>query len=69
MRIFQIILLVLAGVAFIVGAIFIIFFYKNPDVKGAGKSLREIGQGLVRVVKDMRFMALIIITSGFRQIS
>ena len=47
-------------------ALFIIFLlYKNIDTKGEGKSFAEIGRGFLKVVSNLRFMALIVIVSGF----
>lgn len=47
-------------------ALAIIFFlYRSVDTTGMGKSLREIWGGLLRVVRNGRFMALIIIVGGF----
>lgn len=39
--------------------------YKNPDRAGEGKSLGETWDGFVRVLKNFRFMALIVIVGGF----
>lgn len=43
----------------------IYFFYRTTNVAGQGKSFREIWQGLVRVCKRGRLIALILIVSGF----
>ncbi len=40
-------------------------FYRNVDTKGQGKSARESLQGLLTVVRNGRFMALIFIVAGF----
>lgn len=43
----------------------IFFFYKSANRAGEGKSFREIRQGLWRVCKRWRLVALILIVSGF----
>lgn len=43
----------------------IFFFYRTSNIAGQGKSFREIWQGLVRVCKRGRLVALILIVSGF----
>lgn len=43
----------------------IFFFYKTTNIAGQGKSFREIWEGLVRVCKRGRLVALILIVSGF----
>ncbi len=43
----------------------VILFYKDVDTTGKGKSFQEAWQGLVTVVKNLRFMALILIVAGF----
>lgn len=53
-----------AGMAFL-ALLFVIFFFKNADERGRGKSFSEIFAGLWRVIKNFRFMALIIIVGGF----
>jgi len=45
--------------------IVVFFFYKNVSVEGEGKSLKEVWQGLVRVVTNARLVTLILIVSGF----
>lgn len=42
-----------------------LFFFKNVDSSGMGKSTKELFSGLLRVVKNIRFMALILIAAGF----
>ena len=39
--------------------------YRNPDTQGAGKSLSEVAAGLWTVVRNRRFMTLIVIVAGF----
>jgi len=53
-----------AGMAFC-ALFFTVFFYKNVDTKGTGKTLQEAWEGLCKVVRNFRFMALIIIVAGF----
>lgn len=53
-----------AAMAFI-ALILVILFFKNVDHHGVGKSFKEIVGGLWTVVKNIRFMALIIIVGGF----
>ncbi len=45
--------------------ILVLVFFKNVDTQGTGKNVRELLAGLWRVVKNFRFMALIIIIGGF----
>ncbi len=53
-----------AAMAFI--ALLIVYFlYKDIDTTGKGKSLKETVNGLLKVLKNVRFMALILIVSGF----
>ena len=53
-----------ASMAFI-ALLLVIMLYRNVDTAGMGKSLRESVRGLVSVLKNGRFMALILITAGF----
>lgn len=39
--------------------------YRDIDSAGAGKSLAEAGRGLLKVLSNFRFMALIVIVAGF----
>jgi dipeptide/tripeptide permease len=43
----------------------VLVFYKDIDNKGRGKSLKETVDGLLTVLKNFRFMALILIVAGF----
>jgi len=45
--------------------VFVMLFYRNVDTKGIAKTPREALEGLVKVVKNFRFMALILIVAGF----
>ena len=47
------------------GLVVVVFFYRGFDSKGVGKSYAEIGRGLVKVLGNFRFLALIIIVAGF----
>lgn len=53
-----------AGMAFL-ALIVVYLLYKDIDTTGKGKSLKETITGLVRVLKNVRFMALILIVAGF----
>ncbi|MEK9136075.1 MAG: MFS transporter, partial [Bacteroidota bacterium] len=41
------------------------FFYKNVDVHGEGKTVKEAWDGLVRILKKPRLLTLILIVTGF----
>jgi len=45
--------------------IIVFFFYKSTQVAGVGKSFREIGRSLLKVCGNGRFIAIILIVSGF----
>lgn len=45
--------------------VFVMLFYRNVDTKGTAKTPREALMGLVKVVLNFRFMALILIVAGF----
>jgi dipeptide/tripeptide permease len=45
--------------------IVVFFFYRNVSAEGEGKSLKEVWQGLVRVMTNPRLVTLILIVSGF----
>lgn len=49
----------------ILALIAVFFFYKSTKNEGEGKSLKEIWQALIKVCKNGRLVALILITSGF----
>lgn len=51
----------MTGVALVV----VFFFYRNVDIHGEGKTLREAWSGLVRIVTNLRLVALIVIVTGF----
>ncbi|MEW6251764.1 MAG: MFS transporter [Planctomycetota bacterium] len=54
-----------AGLMGLLGLVLVALAYRNPDTRGAGKTMREAWQGLVTVLQNFRFMALIIIVAGF----
>jgi len=45
--------------------VLVCFFYKNMDTKGTGKTVKEALRGLFKVMKNFRFLSLILIVSGF----
>ena len=53
-----------AGMSF-TALILVAFFYKSPDLEGAGKTVGEALRGLGKVIKNVRFDALIVIIGGF----
>ncbi len=47
-------------------ALIVVFlFYRNVDIHGEGKSIREAWDGLVRTVGNVRLVVLILIVAGF----
>jgi dipeptide/tripeptide permease len=40
-------------------------FYRNVDIHGEGKSIREAWEGFLRIIKNGRLAALILIVTGF----
>ena len=49
----------------VVALIVIALFYRNLGASGSGRDLREVLHGLLRVVRNGRFMCLILIVAGF----
>ena len=49
----------------LVALVIVVVLYKDIDTTGKGKSLRESIRGLLTVLKNLRFMALILIVAGF----
>jgi dipeptide/tripeptide permease len=49
----------------LIALIIVILMYKNVDHEGEGKSFKEVWQGLLRVVTNMRLLLLIFIVTGF----
>jgi len=53
-----------AGMTF-TALLLVIFFYKNVDTAGVGKTLKEALRGLGKVILHFRFLSLILIIAGF----
>ncbi|MBN2562158.1 MAG: MFS transporter [Phycisphaerae bacterium] len=53
-----------AGMA-LAALVLVSLFYRNPDVKGTGKTFREAWRGLWTVMRNFRFLCLIFIVAGF----
>ena len=49
----------------LVALLVVLFIYRDVDSRGAQRTAREVFGGLWRVIKNVRFMALIIIVGGF----
>lgn len=49
----------------LIALVVVFFMYKSTQTAGQGKSLSEIWQALIKVCKNGRLVALILITSGF----
>lgn len=54
-----------AAIMAFAGFLLVAFAYRNPDTKGIGKSFTDVGRAFVKVICNWRFMALIVIVSGF----
>ncbi len=54
-----------AALMALVAMIIVIIYYRDIDTAGKGKSIKESLRGLLTVVKNIRFMALILIVAGF----
>ena len=48
-----------------VALIVVVLFYKNVSADGEGKTVKEVWDGFVRVVTNMRLLTLIFIVTGF----
>jgi dipeptide/tripeptide permease len=48
-----------------IAVVVVFFFYRNISAAGEGKSIREVWNGLVKVVRNPRLVTLILIISGF----
>jgi dipeptide/tripeptide permease len=48
-----------------IALIVVIFFYKNINTEGEGKSLKAVWAGFVKVVTNLRLLTLIFIVTGF----
>jgi dipeptide/tripeptide permease len=53
-----------AGMAF-AAFLLVALFYRNIDTKGTGKTVEEALRGLLKVVRNFRFICLILIVAGF----
>lgn len=54
-----------AAAATLLAFIIIFFMYRSHRTEGKGKSMREVWQGLLKVVGNVRLLLLMIIISGF----
>ena len=54
-----------SAVMTLLGLIVVFFMYKSAKHSGEGKSIRELMQGLVRVLSNTRLIVLILIITGF----
>lgn len=52
---------ILCGIA----AVVVFFFYRSVSAEGEGKSLKQVWDGLIRIVCNPRLVTLILIISGF----
>ena len=43
----------------------VFFLYKSVKTEGEGKSFRELGSGLLKVISNVKLLVLILIISGF----
>jgi dipeptide/tripeptide permease len=48
-----------------VAAVVVFFFYRSVSAEGEGKSLKQVWEGLVRIICNPRLVTLILIISGF----
>ncbi len=53
-----------AGMSFC-ALLVIVIFYRNVDIKGTEKTFKEACRGLLTVMRNFRFLSLIIIVAGF----
>jgi dipeptide/tripeptide permease len=49
----------------LIALIVVIIFYKNINREGEGKTFKEVGEGLLKVVTNFRLLILIFIVTGF----
>ncbi len=54
-----------AAVMALLALIWVALFYRDADTKGTGKTLDDALRGLGKVLRNRRFMALILIVAGF----
>ncbi|RJP70971.1 MAG: MFS transporter [Ignavibacteriales bacterium] len=48
-----------------IALVVVALFYKNVDMHGEGKSIKEAWNGFIRVIKNTRLLILILIVTGF----
>ncbi len=48
-----------------IALVVVALFYKNVDIHGEGKSIKEAWAGFIKVIKNARLLMLIIIVTGF----
>lgn len=49
----------------IFGMVVVLLYYKGVDSSGEGRSMREVARALARVMRNVRFVTLILIVAGF----
>jgi dipeptide/tripeptide permease len=54
-----------AAIMTFIAFVTVLFFYKNVNTAGEGKTFSEVWQGFIRVVTNVRLLLLIIIVTGF----
>ncbi len=54
-----------AAIVAFMALVIVFIWYKDIDTTGQGKSFKEAMRGLLRVLKNVRFMLLILIVAGF----
>ena len=54
-----------SGAMTVIALLAVILLYKSTHTAGEGKSLREIGQGFMRIMTNWRLLILILIVTGF----
>ena len=54
-----------SGTMTVIALFAVIFLYKSTHTAGEGKTLREIGQGFIRIITNWRLLILILIVTGF----
>ncbi len=54
-----------AGIMTLIALLAVIFLYKSVHTAGQGKSMREVGQGFIRILTNWRLLILILIVTGF----
>ena len=54
-----------SGAMTVIALLAVILLYKSTHTAGEGKSMREIGQGFLRIITNWRLLILILIVTGF----